>query len=157
MHPFSITGEAEVTDAAGKKFNGPRTSDLYLFTRDDAEFHTAGRVTVGPVEQRSAFFSFEDGPCLFVNMFKAVGEAKLSWTGVPTYFYARPGVTTGRRYFDTAGERKLELPYQGRSSWWCVNDELGAVMLARPGCRSRQPRGQADCRPELGPDRRLQG
>jgi hypothetical protein len=132
MHPFSITGETEVTDAAGKKHNGPRTSDLYRFTRDDAQFHTAGRVTAGPVEQRSAFFSFDDGPCLYVNLFKATGEAKLNWTGVPTYFYARPGVTSSRRYFDAAGERKLELAYQGKSSWWCVNDELGGVMLAGP-------------------------
>ena len=57
----------------------------------------------------------------------------LSWTGVPTYFYARPGVTTSRRYFDAAGERKLESPHQGQSSWWCVNDELGAVMLGAAG------------------------
>jgi len=133
MHPFSITGEAEVTDAKGQKYNGPKTSDLYRFTRDDVGFHTAGRVTVGPVEQRSAFFSFDEGPCLYVNMFKAVGEATLSWTGVPTYFYARPGVTSSRSYFDAAGERKLEQPYQGRSTWWCVNDRLGAVMLRGPG------------------------
>ncbi len=132
MHPFSMTGETEVTDAGGNKHNGPRTSDLYRFTRDDAGLQTAGRVTTGPIEQRSAFFSFDDGPCLYVNMFKATGEAKLNWTGVPTYFYARPGVTSSRRYFDAAGERKLELAYQGKSSWWCVNDELGGVMLAGP-------------------------
>jgi hypothetical protein len=41
-------------------------------------------------------------------------------------------VTAGRRYFDAAGERQLEQAYKGRSTWWCVNDELGAVMLAGP-------------------------
>lgn len=133
IHPFSMTGEVEITDAQGKKFQGPTPSDLYRFTRDDAQFHTAGRVTVGPVEERCAFFSFDDGPGLFINMFKAHDTAKLSWSGVPTYFYARPGVTTSRRYFDAAGERQLELPYRGRSSWWCVNDKLGAVMLGVAG------------------------
>lgn len=132
IHPFSITGEIEVTDAQGKKYQGPTPSDLYRFTRDDVEFHTAGRVTIGPVEQRSAFFSFDNGPCVFVNMLKAADAAKLSWSGVPTYFYVRPGVTSSRRYFDAAGERKLELAYQGRSNWWCVNDKLGAVILGGP-------------------------
>jgi hypothetical protein len=129
IHPSSITGEVDVTDAKGQKFQGPVPADLYRFRRDDAEFHTAGRVTIGPVEQRSAFFSFDDGPCVFVNLFKAADEANLTWTGIPTYFYVRPGMTSSRRFFDAAGERKLELPYEGRSSWWCVNDRLGAVML----------------------------
>ncbi len=133
IHPFSMTGETEVIDAKGQKHIGPSPSDLYRVSRDDAHFATAGRVTVGPIEQRNAFFSFDDGPCLFVNMFKATDAAKLSWSGVPTYFYARPGVTSSRRYFDAAGERKLELPYRGKSSWWCVNDELGAVMLSGAG------------------------
>jgi hypothetical protein len=129
IHPFSMTGELEVTDAKGQKFQGPVPADLYRFSRDDTEFHTAGRITVGPVEERSAFFSFDDGPCVFVNLFKATDEAKLSWSGVPTYFYVRPGLTSSRRFFYATGERKLELPYEGRSSWWCVNDRLGVVML----------------------------
>jgi hypothetical protein len=135
IHPFSMTGEVEVTDAQGRKFQGPTPSDLYRFTRNDVGFHTAGRVTIGPVEERSAFFSFDEGPCLFVNLFRAKEAATLSWSGVPTYFFARPGVTSSRRYFDAAGERKLEQtqPYQVKSSWWCVNDQLGAVMLGGLG------------------------
>gem|GEM_PF-1228469 len=133
LDPFSITGEVEVTDGKGQKHKGPRPADLYRFFRDDTGFHTAGRVTTGPLEQRCAFFSFEDGPSLFMNMFKAVESCRLSWSGVPVFFYSRPGMTTSRRYFDALGEKRLEQGFESRSDWWSVNDRLGAVVTGGSG------------------------
>ncbi len=133
LHPHSITGEFEVTDGAGLKTRGPLPSDIYRFTRDETQFHTAGRMASGPVEQRTAFFSFPEGPCVFINMFKANDRARLDWSGVPVYYYSRPGMTSSRNYFDAAGERRLEQPYKGRSSWWCVNDLLGAAFVGGTG------------------------
>ncbi len=133
LHPHSIAGEYEVTDSRGEKIRGPLPSDLYLFRRDETQFHSAGRMTSGPVEQRAAFFSFAEGPCIFFNTFLANDKAKLDWSGVPVYFYARPGMTSSRRYFDASGERRLEQPYRGRSSWWCVNDLLGAAFVGGTG------------------------
>jgi hypothetical protein len=133
LHPHSITGVYEVTDGSGQRTPGPLPSDIYHFTRYDTQFHTAGRTASGPIEQRMAFFSFAQGPCVFMNVFKANGPAKLDWSGVPVYFYTRPGMTSSRRYFDAAGERRLEQPYQGRTSWWCVNDLLGAAFVGGTG------------------------
>jgi len=133
IHPHSLTGEFEVTDGGGRKTRGPLPSDLYRFTRDETQFHTAGRTTCGPVEQRLAFFSFPEGPAILMHMFKAGDRARIDWSGVPVYFYSRPGMTSSRNYFDAAGKRPLEQPYQGRTSWWCVNDLLGAVFIGGGG------------------------
>jgi hypothetical protein len=133
LHPHSITGEFKAVDGRGQETIGPLPSDLYRFSRDDSRFQTAGRMTSGPVEQRCAFFSFADGPAVFMNMFKARETATLDWSGLPVYFYSRPGVTSSRRYFDADGERRLEEAYKGRSDWWCVNDLLGLAVLGGSG------------------------
>jgi hypothetical protein len=133
LHPHSITGEFKATDGSGQETIGPLPSDLYRFTRDDSRFHTAGRMTSGPVEQRCAFFSFADGPAVFMNMFKARETATLDWSGLPVYFYSRPGMTSSRHYFDAGRERRLEESYKGRSDWWCVDDLLGLAVLGGSG------------------------
>jgi hypothetical protein len=133
LDPFSITGEVEVLDGRGQNIKGPRPADLYRFSRDDTGFHTAGKVTIGPVEQRCAFFSFDDGPCIFMNMFKAVEPCHLTWSGVPVYFYSRAGMTTSRRYFDAVGDRPLEQGFESRSNWWSVSDRLGMAMSGGTG------------------------
>jgi len=133
LDPFSIVVEVEVTDGRGQKYKGPLPADLYRFFRDDTGFRTAGRVTMGPLEQRCAFFSFEDGPSLFMNMFKAVESCRLNWSGVPVFFYSRPGITKSRRYFDALGEKRLEQGFQSRSDWWSVNDRLGAALTGGSG------------------------
>lgn len=129
LHPFSITGKYEVTDSQGNKIRGPLPADFFRFSRDETHFQTAGRTTSGPVEQRCAFFSFGKGPVIFFNLFKAKEKAKLDWSGVPFYFYVRPGMTSSRAYFDASGSRPLEKPHQGHSSWWCVHDLLGAIFI----------------------------
>ena len=133
LHPHSIAGVYEVTDGGGQKTGGPLPSEIYRFTRDETQYHTAGRTVSGPVEQRMAFFSFPEGPAVFMSMFKAKDRARLDWSGVPVYFYSRKGMTANRNYFDAAGKRPLEQPYQGRTSWWCVNDLLGAAFIGGTG------------------------
>jgi hypothetical protein len=133
LDPHSITGEFKAVDGRGQETSGPLPSDLYRFRRDDGRFHTAGRMTSGPVEQRCAFFSFADGPVVFMNMFKATQTATLDWSGLPVYFYNRPGMTSSRRFFDAGGERNLEEAYKGRSDWWCVNDLLGIAVRGGTG------------------------
>lgn len=132
LHPHSMTGESEVEDSRGRKFKGPSPSSFYELKRSDAHFQTSGRVETGPVEQRMAFFSFGDGPCVFMNLFVAREEAKLDWSGMPVYFYHRPGLTSPRTYDDATGTKALGLPHHGISSWWSVDNRLGATVLGGP-------------------------
>ncbi len=133
LHPFSMVGESTVEDETGKKFKGPSPRSFYRLARTDVQFHTAGRVCIGPVEQRMAFFSFPDGPCLFLNLFMANDAARLDWSGIPVYFYRRPGMTSSRQYVDATGKRALESPFHGSSSWWCVDNSIGAAFLGGSG------------------------
>jgi len=132
LHPHSITGESEVEDSSGRKFKGPSPSSFYWLKRNDAQFSTSGRVETGPVEQRMAFFSFADGPCVFMNLFVAKEKARLEWSGAPVYFYHRPGLTSARTYHDAAGAKPLGMSYRGISSWWSVDNLLGATVPDGP-------------------------
>jgi len=134
LHPLSITGELKVTDRNGKSVVGPFPADTYRFHRDDAGFRTVGTVPTGPVEQACAFFSFADGPAVFFNSFKAMEACRLSWSGMPVYFFVRPGLTSARIYADAEnGKRPLEKPLQSRSDWWSVDDVLGVAAKGGSG------------------------
>ena len=134
LHPLSITGELKVTDRNGKSVVGPFPADTYRFHRDDAGFRTVGTVPTGPVEQACAFFSFADGPAVFFNSFKAMEACRLSWSGMPVYFFVRPGQTSARIYADAEnGKRPLEKPLQSRSDWWSVDDVLGVAAKGGSG------------------------
>lgn len=128
LHPLSIVGELKVRDSQGNDRVGPFPSDFYRFFRDDSGFRTVGRSTTPPVEQFMAFASFDRGPSVFFNAFRAREDCRIDWSGIPVYFYARPGATTGRAYYDAGGKRRLEDPHKGRSRWWSVNDRLGLAL-----------------------------
>lgn len=127
LHPFSIVGQVTVTDAAGKSESGLVSSDDYRFSWSDDGFSTAGKAPAGSVDLKAAFFSFENGPAFYFSEFEAREDARLTWAGIPVYFYTRPGMTTGRSYRDAAGAGRLEAPRGGRTSWWSVGGLLGLV------------------------------
>jgi len=125
LHPQSLVGEVEVTGEKGKTRRGPYPADQYRFYRDDGGFHCAGAVPTLPVEQLCAFFSFNQGPCVFFNTFRALDACRINWSGVATYFYVREGLTSSRNYYDAQGQQPLEQKQKRRSVWWCVDDVLG--------------------------------
>ncbi len=127
LHPFSIVGRMDVTDAAGKTETGPEPSDDYRFSWSDDGFSTSGKARTAGVDLRAAFFSFDRGPAFYFTEFEARIEARLTWAGVPIYFYTRPGMTPSRSIRDAAGTARLETARRGRSSWWSVEGLLGLV------------------------------
>lgn len=127
LHPFSIVGQVDVTDAADKSESGLVSSDDYEFSWSDDGFSTAGKAPAGGVDLKAAFFSFENGPAFYFSEFEARKDSRLTWAGIPVYFYTRPGMTTSRSYRDAAGAARLETPRGGRTSWWSVGGLLGLV------------------------------
>jgi len=133
LHPHSITGEIDVTNSKGEVIQGPTSASFYQLNNDDSQFHTSGLSVTGPIEQRIAFFSFGDGPCVLMNLFRAKDECRLSWSGIPVYFYERKGLTGEKYYYDTRGQRILGAPYKNRTNWWSVDQLLGAAFLGGTG------------------------
>ncbi len=134
LHPLSITGELKVTNRNGKSVVGPFPADTYRFHRDDAGFRTVGIAPTPPVEQTCAFFSFADGPAVFFNSFRAAEACRINWSGMPVYFFVRPGMTSARVYSDAEnGKRPLEKPLQSRSGWWSVDESLGVAAKGGTG------------------------
>lgn len=127
LHPFSIVGQVDVTDAADKTPSVLVSADDYRYSWSDAGFSTAGKAPAGGVDLKAAFFSFENGPAFYFTEFEARKDARLTWAGVPVYFYTRPGMTPSRSIRDASGTARLETARRGRSSWWSVEGLLGLV------------------------------
>jgi len=132
LHPRSLTGAVSVT-TAGKAPAKAAPEAIYRHRCRDDGLETAG-VVPGPLLDRYyAFWSLPDGPCVLFTVFRARGACEVTWTGVPVQFYARPGMTSPRRYVDAEGEQALEKEAERTSSWWCVDDALGMVVAGGSG------------------------
>ena len=127
LHPSSLFGNVTVEPREGKATTGPRAAETCRYSMSDDGMHTAGVLPTGPVRQHCAFFSFEDGPCVFFNEFIAEAPCRMDWSGMATYFFAREGLTSPRTFHDAGGEAALEETQQRRSGWWCVEDRLAVV------------------------------
>ena len=127
LHPFSVVGQVSVTDAAGESEASLVSSDDYRYSWSDDGFSTSGSAPAGGVDLKAAFFSFEQGPAFYFSEFVARKEARLTWAGIPVYFYSRPGMTPSRSFRDAAGSARLETPRRNRTSWWSVEGLLGLV------------------------------
>ena len=133
LHRHSLAGEFTVEDGERPSVR-PSPDSFYRFSRDDGGFHTAGRVVDPSLERYYAFWSFADGPCVIWHTGRARRPLRLSWSGMPVYFYVRPGITTSRRYYDAQGVCPLEEPARRTSSWWCVDDAIGVALAGDSGC-----------------------
>ncbi len=128
LHPESLIGDIQVQTGNEKERKVSKPNSLYTYQFNDAGFHTAGLVTDPVLDRYYAYFSFEDGPCVMFTQFQAKQDCRLRWTGLPVYFYARPGFTSSRHYYDAQGAQALEQEALRDSNWWCVEDLLGMVV-----------------------------
>jgi len=128
VHPNSMEGAISIEWQGDEPAKAKRTPS-YTYEMTDAGLHTAGVIEAPGLDQYHAFFSFANGPCVLFTKFKAHRAGTLSWTGVPIYFYAREGMTSSRQLYCEAGPQALEQAGEYASSWWCVADRLGAVVV----------------------------
>ena len=106
---------------------------IYRHAYSDTGFRTAGMVFDEALERYYAVWSFEGGPYVCFTVFKALRPGKLNWTGMPVYFYVRPGLTSTRRYHDAEGNTELEKTLSRKSDWWCVADAIGLLATGGNG------------------------
>ncbi len=132
LHPRSLVGETAVK-RDGEQSTPPPPESLYRYCHSDAGFSTAGIVSEPSLDRYYAFWSFDGGPCVIFTVFQAREPCQLSWSGLPVYFYGRPGMTSRRRYDDAEGTQPLEQAARRSSSWWCVNDVLGMAVIGGNG------------------------
>jgi len=128
LHPNSLIGGKTVTWEGKAPPNRP-SEVLYKHTGDDVSFSTAGVVDEAGVDRFHAFFSFDNGPCAHVAVWRAKQACTMGFSGMPVFFYARDGLTKSRAYYDAQGTQPLEQAAQRSSPWWCVNDVLSAVAV----------------------------
>ena len=135
-HPHSLTGVCQAAKVGGEAGGRPKTTPrdcVYKFTRSDAAFSTAGFVTSGGVEQRQAFFSFAEGPCITLVAIVPRERPLASWSGLPLYSFVRPGLTRERTCAHEGGTAPVADVGRAESAWWCVNDRLGAIAIGGTG------------------------
>ncbi len=126
QHPRSLVGEFRVSPARSRKKRADGKTG-YKFTCDDTGFHTAGSVQRSGLRRDYAFWSYADGPSVLVTWCQAQQPGRVSWSGLPVYFYERDGISGSRRYADGQGSIALAKSGARRSSWWCVDDILGVL------------------------------
>jgi len=126
MHPSSLAGEVSFR-ADGEAEPIPPAESVYQYTYTDNGFQTAGVAFDNVVQRYYAAWSFDEGPYVCFAVFRALRPGKLSWTGMPVYFYVRPGLTETRRYHDAEGNTSLEQAMHRKSDWWCVAGALGLI------------------------------
>ena len=128
-HPSSLIGS--VTEFVGEeKTPGKAVPETqYRFHRTDRGFHTAGVAADALLDRFYAFFSFAEGPCVMQTVFRAREACNAAWSGLPIYFYARPGLTQSRAFHSEQGEQPLERDTRLESSWWSVDGRLGMIAL----------------------------
>lgn len=123
----------------GRRFNEEfleswlRKSD-YRYEFDEIGFSTAGKVNwFRSFEQKQAFFSFQDGPCVILLRIDAIKDSRLEkWSGLPIFFYNREGMVGTRTLYYEHGKKQ----YKGKtikeetleSKWFSINDQLGMAI-----------------------------
>lgn len=118
----------------GKSFRGyylekelNKFSEIYVF--DKIGFSTAGKVDwMRSFEQKQAFFSFQEGPCVILLTIDAIKDCELeSWSGLPIYLYKRDGLTGTRKFYYECNNQVIDKNTETtvKSNWFCVNDQIG--------------------------------
>ncbi len=127
-HPMSLMGSYTFTDRDGKPIKPVRPETLFTYNYSDTGFNTSGVANAPQGDRYYSFFSFDDGPTIFFSQFKAKQDMRMTWSGLPVYFYVRDGLTGDRNYSDELGSTILGEPEERRSSWWSVNDSMAMVV-----------------------------
>ena len=83
--------------------------------------------------QHQAFHSFAQGPSILFVRATMRQDCRFEWTGLPIYFFVRPGLTSPRRYADAAGSEQLGTVLQRNSRWWNVDEQIGLVIRGGNG------------------------
>jgi len=130
LHPESMAGEVSFRYEGGP---AAAPDSLYRYACSDTGFRTAGVVSDQALQRYYAAWSFDSGPYVCMTAFKTVRSGRLTWSGLPVYFYVRPGLTGSRRYHDAEGNTALEQTLNHKSNWWCVNDAIGLVAAGGNG------------------------
>ena len=131
-HPMSLTGGYTFIDPNGKPLKPIKPETQYTYNYNDTGFNTSGVASVPQGDRYYSFFSFADGPTIFFSKFKAKQDIKMTWSGLPVYFYVRDGFTGDRTYHDEQGTMILGESKTRSSSWWNVNDSMAMVVYDEP-------------------------
>jgi hypothetical protein len=125
------------------KIDGKKFDESYLdnklkilneqYSYNKTGFSTAGKFNwMGSLEQKQAFFSFYEGPCVILLKIDAIKDAELeSWSGLPIYFYNREGITKTRTFYCEGGKQIIQSKTKAivESNWFCVNDQIGMTIF----------------------------
>lgn len=133
LHEDSLRGRVQVTNMNGKPVNSRVPGSIYRYDADDSQLSTVGAVSDDWLTQYYGFHSFDNGPCVLITQTRANRACRVSWSGLPVYFYVRPGMTGPRAYVDAAGPAPLDTAAQRTSPWWCVNDALAVATVRGNG------------------------
>jgi len=128
LHPQSLRGNVTAVGSGGPP-QKTRPRCRYRYEHSDAGFHTAGVVNDPWLNRYYAFFTFDEGPSVMLSVFEAPRACRLSWTGLPFYFFVREGLTGSRSFFDAQGTQRLGQAARRTSSWWCVDDLVGMAVV----------------------------
>lgn len=156
LMPMGLAGDVDVLGPDGK---GVKRHTEAVYTADVHEqgFATCGRVRDDWLDRYCAFFSFDNGPDVFIETFQARKDCGFSWAGVPVALYHRDGRTPERHYIDAQGAMPFGETNEHISKWWSVDDRIGlaiangngrAKIERRPGfnwARSQEYRDKMDC------------
>ncbi|HSW47428.1 MAG TPA: Ig-like domain-containing protein [Phycisphaerae bacterium] len=132
FHPESMAGSATV-QPSGATTRPAGGDSYYRHTCSDAGFGTAGVAADENLSRYHAAWSFDNGPFVTFAVFRTMMPGQITWTGLPLYFYVRPGLTGARRYHDAEGHAALEQTLDRKSTWWCVADALGLIATGGNG------------------------
>ncbi|MEA3364959.1 MAG: hypothetical protein U9Q79_04895, partial [Candidatus Hydrogenedentes bacterium] len=156
LMPMALTGDVDVLGPDGKGVKR-HTEATYTWDVHDHGFATCGRVRDAWLDRYCAFFSFENGPDVFIETLQARKDCGFSWAGVPVALYHREGRTPERHYVDAQGPMPFGETNEHVSNWWSVDDRIGlaiangngrAKIERRPGfnwARLPEYRDKMDC------------
>ncbi len=132
-HPNSLTGILRTSSQKREATTQATPGDVYNANRSDKRFSTTGCITQGDIQRYQAFLSFEEGPCITFAVLRALQDATVTWSGMPIYFYVRPGITGERMCNYEGGFAPTTGLGDKESSWWSVNDRLGMTAIGGSG------------------------
>jgi hypothetical protein len=127
-HPKSWIGDFQIADATGAPREPVPPESIYSTRMDEGNLHTTGFIPDPALDRYYAFHSFDEGPSVLFTQFHANADLKLTWSGLPVYFYAREGFTSHRSLNSAQNTHGLdEETVHSQADWWSVEDRIGVL------------------------------